>query len=127
MMYKVEAIIREEKLEDIKEALHEIDVNGVTAYQVMGFGASAVIKPSCAGRKSTSCCCQKIKLEIVVSSEEWKDKTIQKIKEVAYTGEVGDGKIFAYEITDALKIRTGETGYAALQSASESGETPSRA
>ena len=69
----------------------------------------------------------KIKLEIVVSSEEWKDKTIQKIKEVAYTGEVGDGKIFAYEITDALKIRTGETGYAALQSASESGETPSKA
>ena len=65
----------------------------------------------------------KIKLEIVVSSEEWKEKTIQKIKEVAYTGEVGDGKIFACEITDAVKIRTGESGYDALQSASELEET----
>ena len=127
MMYKVEAIIREEKLEDIKEALHEIDVNGVTAYQVMGFGAQRGYKTVVRGQEIDVMLRPKIKLEIVVSSEEWKDKTIQKIKEVAYTGEVGDGKIFAYEITDALKIRTGETGYAALQSASESGETPSRA
>ena len=58
----------------------------------------------------------KIKLEIVVSSEEWKEKTIAKIQEIARTGEVGDGKIFAYAITDAVKIRTGETGYDALQS-----------
>ena len=57
----------------------------------------------------------KIKFEIVVSSEEWEKKTIQAIKEAAYTGETGDGKIFSYEIRSALKIRTGETGYDAIQ------------
>ena len=61
----------------------------------------------------------KIKLEIAVSSEEWKEKTIQTIREVARTGEFGDGKIFAYAITDAVKIRTGESGYDALQSSDE--------
>ena len=115
MMYKVEAIIREEKLEDIKEALHEIDVNGVTAYQVMGFGAQRGYKTVVRGQEIDVMLLPKIKLEIVVYSAEWKDKTIQKIQEVARTGEVGDGKIFAYEITDAIKIRTGETGYDALQ------------
>lgn len=119
MMYKVEAIIREEKLEDIKEALHGIEVNGVTAYQVMGFGAQRGYTTVVRGEEMDVMMQPKIKLEIVVSSEEWKEKTMQKIKEVAKTGEVGDGKIFAYEITDAVKIRTGETGYDALQSAAE--------
>ena len=121
MMYKVEAIIREEKLEDIKEALHSIEVNGVTLYQVMGFGAQRGYSTRVRGQEVDVMqeidvmLLPKIKLEIVVSSAEWKDKTIQKIQEVARTGEVGDGKIFAYEITDAIKIRTGETGYDALQ------------
>ena len=122
MMYKIEAIIREEKLEDIKEALHKIGINGVTIYQVMGFGAQRGYTTVVRGQKIDAMLLPKIKLEIVVSSEEWKDKTIQKIKEVAYTGEVGDGKIFAYEITDAVKIRTGETGYDALQSTGENEE-----
>ena len=74
MMYKVEAIIREEKLEDIKEALHEIDVNGVTAYQVMGFGAQRGYKTVVRGQEIDVMLLPKIKLEIVVSSEEWKDK-----------------------------------------------------
>lgn len=115
MMYKVEAIIREEKLEDIKEALHSIEVNGVTLYQVMGFGAQRGYSTRVRGQEVDVMMLPKIKLEIVVSSAEWKDKTIQKIQEVARTGEVGDGKIFAYEITDAIKIRTDETGYDALQ------------
>ena len=119
MMYKVEAIIREEKLEDIKAALHEIEINGVTAYQVMGFGSQRGYQTVVRGQEIDAMLVPKIKLEIVVSSEEWKEKTIKKIQEIAYTGEVGDGKIFAYEITDALKIRTGETGYDALQSTSE--------
>lgn len=119
MMYKVEAIIREEKLEDIKAALHEIEINGVTAYQVMGFGSQRGYQTIVRGQEIDAMLVPKIKLEIVVSSEEWKEKTIKKIQEIAYTGEVGDGKIFAYEITDALKIRTGETGYDALQSTGE--------
>ncbi len=119
MMYKVEAIIREEKLEDMKAALHEIQINGVTAYQVMGFGSQRGYQTVVRGQEIDAMLVPKIKLEIVVSSEEWKEKAIKKIQEVAFTGEVGDGKIFAYEITDALKIRTGETGYDALQSTGE--------
>ena len=122
MMYKVEAIVREEKLEDIKEALHAIEVNGVTAYQVMGFGAQRGYTTVVRGQEIDVMMQPKVKLEIVVSSEEWKEKTIEKIKEIAYTGEVGDGKIFAYPITDAIKIRTGESGYDALQSTGESKE-----
>ena len=122
MMYKIEAIVREEKLEDIKEALHEIEVNGVTVSQVMGFGAQRGYTTVVRGQQIDVMMLPKIKFEIVVSSEEWKKKTIDKIREVAYTGEVGDGKIFAYEITDAVKIRTGETGYDALQSESEKNE-----
>ena len=57
----------------------------------------------------------KIKFEIVVSSEEWEKKTIDAIQKAAYTGETGDGKIFSYEIKSALKIRTKETGYDAIQ------------
>ena len=58
---------------------------------------------------------QKVKFEIVVSSEEWEKKTIDAIQKAAYTGEAGDGKIFSYEIKSALKIRTKETGYDAIQ------------
>lgn len=116
MMYKIEAIVREEKLEDIKEALHGIEVNGVTVSQVMGFGAQRGYTTVVRGQEIDIMMQPKIKFEIVVSSEEWKNKTIDRIREVAATGEVGDGKIFAYEITDAIKIRTGETGYDALQS-----------
>lgn len=118
MMYKIEAIVREEKLEDIKEALHGIEVNGVTVSQVMGFGAQRGYTTVVRGQEIDIMMQPKIKFEIVVSSEEWKNKTIGRIREVAATGEVGDGKIFAYEITDAIKIRTGETGYDALQSSS---------
>ena len=57
----------------------------------------------------------KIKFEIVGSSEEWERKTIEAIQKAAFTGETGDGKIFSYEIRSALKIRTGETGYDAIQ------------
>lgn len=116
-MYKVEAIVREEKLEDIKDALHKIEVNGLTVSQVIGFGAQRGYKTKVRGQDADALMIQKVKFEIVVSSEEWKNKTIETIEKVAKTGEYGDGKIFAYEICDAVKIRTGERGYDALQSA----------
>ena len=109
MMIKVEAIVREEKFEDVKAALNEIEVNGITVSQVMGCGAQR-------GYKIEIFMQPKIKFEIVVSSEEWEKKTIEAIQKAAYTGEVGDGKIFSYEIRSAMKIRTRETGYDALQS-----------
>ena len=116
-MYKVEAIVREELLEDIKEALSGMKINGVTLSQVMGFGTQRGYQTVVRGQGIDVLMQPKIKFEIVVSSEEWKDKVIKGILSVARTGEVGDGKIFAYEITDAVKIRTGETGYDALQDA----------
>lgn len=115
-MYKIEAIVRDEKLEEIKEALHEIEVNGVTISQVMGFGSQRGYKTVVRGQDIDVMMTPKVKFEIVVSSAEWKDKTINTIEKIAKTGEIGDGKIFAYEVTDAVKIRTGERGYDALQS-----------
>ncbi len=121
-MYKIEAIVREEKLEDVKDALHNIEINGLTVSQVMGFGAQRGYKTVVRGQDLDAMMKQKIKFEIVVSSEEWKNKTIDTIEKVARTGDYGDGKIFAYEITDAVKIRTGERGYDALQSAADEDE-----
>lgn len=115
MMYKVEAIVREEMLQDIKDALDGIEVNGVTVSQVMGFGAQRGYTRVVRGAEVDVLLQPKVKFEIVVSSVQWKDRTIAAIQKVACTGEVGDGKIFAYEVTDAIKIRTGETGYDALQ------------
>lgn len=115
MMIKIEAIVREEKFEDVKNALADINVNGLTVSQVMGCGIQRGYKEIVPGMEVDIQMQPKIKFEIVVSSEEWADKTIAAIKKAAYTGEVGDGKIFSYEIRSVDKIRTGETGYAAIQ------------
>ena len=116
MLIKIEAIVREEKLEDVKEALNAIQVNGITVSQVMGCGSQRGYKSVVRGMEVDVMMLPKIKFEIVVSSEEWEKKTIEAIQKAAYTGEVGDGKIFSYEIRSALKVRTRETGFDALQS-----------
>ena len=114
-MIKIEAMVREEKFEDVKAALDEIGVNGLTVYQVMGVGIQRGYKEVVRGMQADMQMQPKIKFEIVVSSEEWEKKTIDAIQKAAYTGETGDGKIFSYEIKSALKIRTKETGYDAIQ------------
>lgn len=116
MLIKVEAIIREEQFEDVKQALQEIGVNGMTVSQVMGCGAQWGYTQYVRGMEVDIQMVPKIKFEIVVSSEEWETKTIQAIQKAAFTGQVGDGKIFSYEIRMAQKIRTKETEYDALQS-----------
>ena len=116
MMIKIEAYVREDKFEDVKKALDEINVNGLTVYQVMGCGIQRGYKEIVRGMEVDMQMQPKIKFEIVVSSEEWAEKTIEAIRRAAYTGEVGDGKIFSYEMRSAMKIRTKETGYEALQS-----------
>ena len=115
MMIKIDAIVREEKFEDVKQALNEIGVNGITVSQVMGCGIQRGYKEIVRGMQVDMQMQPKIKFEIVVSSEEWEKKTIDAIQKAAYTGEAGDGKIFSYEIRSVMKIRTGETGYDALQ------------
>ena len=114
-MIKIEAMVREEKFEDVKKALDEIGVNGLTVSQVMGVGIQRGYKEIVRGMQVDMQMQPKIKFEIVVSSEEWEKKTIDAIQKAAYTGETGDGKIFSYEIKSALKIRTKETGYDAIQ------------
>lgn len=114
-MIKVEAIVREEKYEDVKEALAKINVHGITVYQVMGCGTQKGYSEHIRGRNVDIHMTPKIKFEIVLSSEEWEDKTISAIQEAAFTGNPGDGKIFSYEIKSAMRIRTKETGYDAIQ------------
>ena len=115
MIIKINAIVREEKLEDVKEALNKIGVNGITISQVMGCGAQKGFTEIIRGTKVDLMMRPKIKFEIVVSSEEWEEKTIKAIQDAAFTGEVGDGKIFSYEVRNVVKIRTGETGVDAFQ------------
>ncbi len=115
MMIKIDAFIREEKFEDVKAALNSIGVNGMTVSQVMGCGIQRGYKEVVRGMQVDMQMQPKIKFEIVVSSEEWEEKTIEAIQEAAFTGETGDGKIFSYEIRTAQKIRTKETGYDAIQ------------
>ena len=115
MMIKVEAYVREEKFEDVKAALNAIGVNGISAFQVMGCGIQRGYKEIVRGMQVDMQMQPQIKFEIVVSSEEWEQKTVDAIAQAAFTGEPGDGKIFSYEIRSALKIRTKETGYEAIQ------------
>ena len=116
MLIKVEAIVREEMFEDVKDALNQIEVNGITVSQVMGCGVQRGYKEIVRGSEVDIVLQPKVKFEIVVSSEEWEKKVIDAIQKAAFTGDVGDGKIFSYEIRSAMKIRTKETGYDALQS-----------
>ncbi|SHJ42621.1 P-II family nitrogen regulator [Parasporobacterium paucivorans] len=113
-MYKVEAIVREEKYEDIKDALRDIEIHGITVYQVMGCGVQKGYESIVRGTKVDINMLPKIKFEIVVSSREWADKTIEALSKAAFTGNVGDGKIFVYEILDAVRISTGQRGPEAI-------------
>lgn len=115
MIIKINAIVREEKFEDVKEALNKIGVNGITVSQVMGCGAQKGLTEVIRGTKVDLMMRPKIKFEIVVSSEEWEEKIISAIQKAAFTGEVGDGKIFSYEVRNVVRIRTKESGVDALQ------------
>ena len=114
MLIKINAIVREEKFEDVKEALNKIGVNGITVSQVMGCGAQKGFTEVIRGTKVDMMMRPKIKFEIVVSSEEWEKKVIEAIQEAAFTGDVGDGKIFVYDVEDSMRIRTGTRGTKAV-------------
>lgn len=114
-MIKIEAIIREDKFEDVKQALQEVNVHGITVYQVMGCGTQRGYVEYVRGHEVDINMLPKVKFEIVVSSEEWEQTVIDVIQKAAYTGNPGDGKIFSYDIRTAMRIRTKETGYDAIQ------------
>ena len=114
MIIKVEAIVREEKAEDVIAALDNIQVNGVTVTKVEGYGAQRGADNWVKGMKLETKVRPKVKVDVIVSSEDWADLTVRAIQKAAYTGDYGDGKIFTYEVRSAQKIRTGETGYDAI-------------
>lgn len=120
-MYKVEAIVREEKLEDVKEALVAEDIRGMTISQVMGCGVQMGFTELVRGNEIAVNMIPKIKFEILVSNELWRDRAIECIRRAAWTGEPGDGKIFAYYVDTALRIRTAERNEEAVTPTDEEG------
>lgn len=112
-MKKIEAIIKPFKLDDVKEALNEIGIQGMTISEVKGYGRQKGHKEIYRGAEYVVDFIPKIKIEIVVQAD-WVDKVIEAIKSSALTGKVGDGKIFVCTIEEAVRVRTGETGKDAI-------------
>jgi nitrogen regulatory protein PII len=106
-MKKIEAIIKPFKLEDVKDAVLKLGVSGITISEVKGFGRQKGHKEIYRGAEYVVDFLPKIKLEVAVASE-LVPKVIEAIKETAYTGEIGDGKIFIIPLEKAIRIRTGE-------------------
>jgi len=112
-MKKIEAIIRQSKLEGLKEALHAININGITISQVYGCGKQKGWKEYYRGDEISLNVLPKIKLELVVA-DTMLDRTVETIIENSRTGEIGDGKIFISDIPDCIRIRTRDRGESAL-------------
>lgn len=108
-MKKIEAIIRHFKLEEVKDALTEAGISGMTVSEVKGFGRQKGHKEQYRGAEYTVDFVPKVKMEIVVSDDD-AQKAIDAILTTARTGQIGDGKIFVSDLTEAVRIRTGETG-----------------
>ena len=113
-MKKIEAIIKPFKLEDVKEALVEAGIEGMTISEVKGYGRQQGHSELYRGAEYVVEFIPKVKIEIVVSSQEFADTAVNAIKEAAHTGKIGDGKIFVSDISNVVRVRTGETDEEAL-------------
>ena len=107
-MKKIEAIIKPFKLDEVKDALHEVGVSGITVVEAKGFGRQKGHTELYRGAEYVVDFLPKVKLEIVVSDEQ-AEAVVDAIAGAARTGRIGDGKIFVSPIESALRIRTGET------------------
>jgi len=112
-MKKIECIIRPFKLDDVKEALMEVDIRGMTVSEVRGFGRQKGQKEIYRGSEYTIEFVPKLKLEIVVNDDTAED-VIEAILKAASTGQIGDGKIFVTPVEEVIRIRTGERGVTAI-------------
>jgi len=112
-MKKIEAIIKPFKLDDVKEALNDIGIQGMTVSEVKGYGRQKGHKEIYRGAEYVVDFIPKIKIEIVVDADQ-AAQVVEKIREAANTGKIGDGKIFVYSVEEALRVRTGETGVDAI-------------
>jgi nitrogen regulatory protein P-II 1 len=112
-MKKIEAIIKPFKLDEVKEALQEVGLQGITVTEAKGFGRQKGHTELYRGAEYVVDFLPKVKIEIVLA-DELADKAIEAIQNAARTGRIGDGKIFVSSIDQAIRIRTGETGHDAL-------------
>ncbi len=112
-MKKIEAIIKPFKLDEVKEALNEIGVKGMTITEVKGYGRQKGHKEIYRGAEYVVDFIPKTKIEIIVSDEQ-AQQVVETIQRAAQTGKLGDGKIFITSIENAIRVRTGETGKDAI-------------
>ena len=111
---KVSIVCKQSKFEDLKEALNAIGVSGITVTQVLGCGTQKGTAEYYRGVPVEFTLLPKIKVEVIVSAVPV-SRVVEAAKSALYTGHIGDGKIFVYDVAEVIKVRTGETGYDALQ------------
>ncbi len=112
-MKKIEAIIKPFKLDEVKEALHEIGLQGITVLEARGFGRQKGHTELYRGAEYVVDFLPKVKIEIVLDDNQV-EQAIEAITNAARTGRIGDGKIFVTSVEQAIRIRTGETGTEAI-------------
>jgi len=112
-MKKIEAIIKPFKLDDVKEVLNEIGIQGMTVSEVKGYGRQRGHKEIYRGAEYVVDFIPKIKIEIVVEAD-LANQVVETIKKAAYTGKIGDGKIFVLPVEEVVRVRTGEKGKDAI-------------
>ena len=112
-MKKVEAIVKPFKLDEVKEALQDVGVQGLTVSEVKGFGRQKGHTELYRGAEYVVDFLPKIKLEVIVNDED-APKVVEAVQKAAQTGRIGDGKIFVSTVEEVVRIRTGETGSNAL-------------
>ena len=112
-MTKIEAIIQNSKLEAVKTALQEIGVEGMTVLEVRGHGRQKGHKETYRGQEYNVDLLPKLKIEMVVPSDRF-EEVIKTLSGAARTGKIGDGKIFAFDVSEAIRIRNGDRGDMAL-------------
>jgi nitrogen regulatory protein P-II 1 len=111
-MKKLEAIVRQNKLDDVKEALSKVGVTGITVTEVRGFGRQKGKTETYRGAEYIVDFVPKVKVEVVVGDDA--SAALSAIVSAARTGQVGDGKVFVTNLADVIRVRTGETGLAAI-------------
>ena len=112
-MKKIEAIIKPFKLDEVKEALQDVGVQGITVTEVKGFGRQKGHTELYRGAEYVVDFLPKVKIEVVVADHAV-DQAVEAIKNAAQTGRIGDGKIFVSSVEEVIRIRTGETGQDAI-------------
>ncbi len=113
-MIKIEAIIRPQMLDEVKEALTDLGIAGITVTEVQGSGRQKGYTQTYRGAEYTINLLQKVKIEVVLTDDRVQ-AAVEAITNAARTGEIGDGKIFLTPVLDAVRIRTGESGDAVVQ------------